>query len=70
MNRRPLRPEYSQLILPHSQHQDEELTRRRFVASVSASTLATGYTWPSCSQAWRLRDRHAAVFTPIPITAS
>jgi hypothetical protein len=24
LNRRPLRPEYSQLILPHSQHQDEE----------------------------------------------
>jgi hypothetical protein len=23
LNRRPLRPEYSQLILPHSQHQDE-----------------------------------------------
>ena len=24
MNRQPLRPEYSQLILPQSQHQDEE----------------------------------------------
>jgi AraC-like DNA-binding protein len=69
MNRRPLRPEYSELILPHSRRQDE---------ATDAETIrgVREHASHRLSLARLARRRGAseismqAVFTPIAITAS